>query len=102
MVAIDTMGATAVNNTTNTTTAAETTHSGARKRLDATLVGQLNLEWAQLRTSPATAATVTTWAASKPALAGFATLAEVEAGTAAADRTGADQILLALLELAAE
>ncbi|HEY9409567.1 MAG TPA: hypothetical protein VIP77_08310, partial [Jiangellaceae bacterium] len=80
----------------NTTTAASagTTASGARKRLDATLVGQLNLEWARLRTSPATAATVTAWAASKPALAGFATLAEVEAGTAAADRTGADQILL--------
>ena len=98
---IHTMGATAVNTNTSHTTA-QTTHSGARKRVDASLVGQLNLEWARLRTSPATASTVATWAGVKPALGGFASLADVEAGTAAADRATADEILLALLELAAD
>lgn len=42
---------------------------------------------------------MTSWA-TKPTLAGYTSLADVEAGTAAADRTAADAIPLALLELA--
>ena len=94
-VDVTTKRATAVDNTINIADQS-TTHTGARKRLDQTLVGQLNLEWAQLRTRP----TDTTWTA-WPALAECATLADVEAHAAASDRQSADEILLALLELTA-
>lgn len=92
-VDVTTKGATAVNNTINPSPAKSRTHTGARKRLDHSLVGQLNLEWAQLR-----GRRIDTWA-TRPALAGCASLADVEARTAAADKSSADEILLDLLEL---
>lgn len=99
-MASTTLGATAVN--ISQPSSPQTTHSGARKRVDHTLVGQLNLEWAQLRTDPVTTRAATRWAVLKPALTGCATLADVETRTAAVDRVKADEILLALLELTAD
>lgn len=77
-------------------------HTGARKRTDASLVGQLNREWDDLRDDLATARTVGAWSVRQPALAGCTSLSDVEARVAAASRTDADAVLLALLELAAD
>ena len=88
-----TKGATTVHTTDDTTT------SGARKRLDRTIIGQLNVEWARLRNDPATVRTVTGWASRKPALAGAAGLVDIETRTTTS-RQAADSVLLALLELA--
>ena len=78
------------------------TRSGARKRADHSIVGQLNLEWSELRTSPLAARTVHRWAGTRSTLAGCANVGDIEGRVAAADRQGADAILLTLLELAAE
>lgn len=86
----------------NARTTARTAKSGARRRTDASVIGQLNLEWAQLRTAPTTAGTVRGWAGTKPALAGCASLGDIESRVAAADRLTADEVLLALLELAVD
>lgn len=75
--------------------------TGPRKRFDTSLVGQLNMEWAQLCTSSVAAVKVSAWALEKPALAGCVTLADIETRTVTSDRRGADTVLIALLELAA-
>lgn len=77
-----------------------TTISGARKRIDGSIVGQLNLEWAALRTDPATCQRVRAWAEAKEPLAGCTAVGDIETRTASVSRAEADQILLALLELA--
>ncbi|HEY9412691.1 MAG TPA: hypothetical protein VIP77_24165 [Jiangellaceae bacterium] len=79
----------------------ERTASGARRRTDGSVVGQLNLEWARLRVEPTAERAVLRWAEQAEALHGCRSLADIEARTAASSRPVADQILLALLELTA-
>lgn len=83
------------------TSPAPRTASGARRRSDNSLVGQLNLEWSALRISPEGARAVARWAETAEVLQGCTNLADIETRTAAADRQAADAVLLALLELTA-
>ncbi|TDE12590.1 hypothetical protein [Jiangella asiatica] len=81
-------------------TAHDTTCTGARRRSDASLVGQLNGEWVRLCDDPATEVVVERWADRYEALAGNACLSDVERAVVAATGERTDEILLALLRLA--
>ncbi|WP_298329280.1 hypothetical protein [Haloactinopolyspora sp.] len=75
------------------------TRTGARRR-DGGLVGRLNAEWARLCADDATSTVVASWSDDQQALAGRASLDDVERTVTEADRLDADRILLALLRLA--
>lgn len=80
----------------------DVTRTGARRRTDASLVGQLNAEWNRLCADPRTESAVARWAARHPelpALAGCLALEDVEPAVSGAGGEEADQILLALLRL---
>lgn len=77
----------------------DVTRTGARRRADASLVGQLNAEWSRLCADPRTDAAVSRWAARHPELAGCLALEDVESVVAGAGGEQADRILLALLRL---
>lgn len=74
---------------------AVTATTSARRRSDASLVGQLNAEWVRLCADPATPAGVARWGRRDAALAGCASLAEVELAV----RRDPDAVLLGLLRL---
>ncbi|MBB5787194.1 hypothetical protein [Jiangella mangrovi] len=77
----------------------DVTRTGARRRSDASLVGQLNAEWSRLGADPRTESVVAGWAARHPELTGCLALGDVELAVAGADGEQADRILLALLRL---
>lgn len=81
-------------------TAYDTTCTGARRRSDASLVGQLNSEWVRLCDDAATEAVVARWASRYDGLAGCASLPDVERAVVRATGDGTDRILLSLLRLA--
>lgn len=75
------------------------TCTGARRRHDTSLVGQLNGEWASLRTDPVTIRTVADWATAEDALADCTSLHAIEQAVSSESRERTDDILLALLRL---
>lgn len=75
------------------------TCTGARRRADASVAGQLNTEWARLCADPTATAAVVRWADSIEALTCCATLADLETVVIAATSSDADGILLGLLRL---
>lgn len=75
------------------------TRTGARRRTDASLVGQLNAEWSRLCADPRTESAVARWAARQPELTGCLALDDVEPAVCAGGGEQADRILLALLRL---
>lgn len=76
------------------------TCTGARRRTDAGLAGQLNAEWTALLDDAGTDRTVRSWSTRHEALAGCADLSAVEQAVAAGPASRTDGILLALLRLA--
>ncbi len=73
-----------------------------RHDLPRTLAGRLNLEWRRLSTAPVSCATVVTWAAARPVLAGAESLDDILVLIGGPDASVRDAALLALLELAQE
>lgn len=71
-------------------------------RRSSNLVKELRLEWGRLRHSPTSDSQVRIWAEQAPALAGLCTLPELEAAYDDAHASRRDELLLALLELAAD
>ena len=65
-----------------------------------TLAGRLNMEWGTLSTAPGSCATVLTWAAARPVLAGAESLDDILVLIGGPDASVRDAALLALLELA--
>ncbi|TDE14060.1 hypothetical protein [Jiangella asiatica] len=76
-------------------TATATAPPTTPRRTDASLVGQLNAEWARLCADPATLAAVAAWGRHEAGLAGCVGLADVERAT----RARPDAVLAALLRL---
>lgn len=88
--------------TTHTAAARRPAGRGApRHRVDGTLVGRLNVEWAELRSDPTSTAQVQRWRRTADALAEFDSLADIEAAAHTRPAADADPALLALLRLAA-
>jgi hypothetical protein len=85
--------------TSPTESAAGTTSTGARRRADGSVAGQLNTEWARLCADAGTNVAVGRWATSTAALAELGTLGELEPAVSAASPAVADQILLSLIRL---